>query len=179
MRFAPCVLLLATLSPAGPALAQVAGTAPTAPTAPTLTIGTTIYDPAGGEVGTIDTVAGDIVVISTGTHKVSLSTKSFGTGPKGAMISMTKAQLDAAASQAAIDAAAALKVKLVPGAQIHGVGGSVVVGSVKEVGDDYVDVTTPQGVARIPLTAFTIGAGGEIITGLTAAQFAAAVAAAK
>jgi hypothetical protein len=179
MRFSACVLLLAALSTAGPALAQVAGNATAAASVPDLKLGTTVYDPSGGEVGTIDTVAGDIVVVSTGTHKVSLSAKAFGTGPKGTMISMTKVQLDAAATKAATDAAAALKVKLVPGAQIYGVGGSAVVGSVKEVVDQFVDVTTPQGVARLPIAAFSIGTGGEIITGMTAAQFEAAVSAAK
>ncbi|MFA5966733.1 MAG: hypothetical protein WC804_22175 [Sphingomonas sp.] len=179
MRFAASVLFLAALVPAGPAFAQAAGSAPATASAPALKLGATIYDPAGGEVGTIDTIAGDVVVVSTGTHKVSLAAKAFGTGPKGLTIALTRAQLDAAAAQAATDAAAALKVKLAPGAQVHGVGGTAVVGAVKSVGDDFVDVTTPQGDARLPITAFSIGGTGEIIIGMTAAQFEAAVAPAK
>jgi hypothetical protein len=111
--------------------------------------------------------------------KVSLPAKAFGSGPKGAMIAMTRAQLDAAAVQAATDAAAALKLKLIAGAPVHGVGGSAVVGNVKTVEDQFVVVTTPKGSARLPIAAFGIGAGGEIIIGMTAAQFEAAVAAAK
>lgn len=71
--------------------------------------------------------------------------KIFGSGPKGAVLSMTRAEHHAAASQAAAGDAAALKLKLVPGAPVHGVAGNIAVGNVKAVEDQFVIVTTPKG----------------------------------
>lgn len=178
MRFTDSLFLGLVLATGSPALAQDTGTPAVAPT-PALTVGATVYDAAGGEVGTIDSVSGEIVVVSTGAAKVSLSAKSFGAGPKGPAIAMTKAQLETAAAQAATEAAAAVTAKLVPGATIHGVGGSNVVGTVKDTTDQFVDVTTPRGDVRLPRSAFTLGANGAIIIGMSAAEFDAAVAAAK
>lgn len=180
MRLIAGLVILAASTSAAPVLAQTAPppAAPAPVAAPSLAAGTTVYDPAGGVVGTIDSIVGDIVVVSTGTNKVSLAGNVFGTGPKGPIIAMTKAQLDAAAAQAAGNAAVALKTKLVPGTQIHGASGTVV-GTVKAVVDKFVDLDTPKGAVRLPMTAFAVGTAGEIVIGMTAEQFDAAVAAAK
>lgn len=175
MRLIAGLAILAASITAAPVLAQAV--APPAAQAPSLAPGATVYDPAGGVVGTIESVVGDIVVVSTGSNKVSLAKNVFGTGPKGPIVATTKAQLDAAAAQAAGNAAVALKTKLVPGAPIHGASGSVV-GTVKAVVDKFVDLDTPKGAVRLPMTAFTVGTAGEIVIGMTAEQFDAAVAAA-
>ncbi|MDB5708972.1 MAG: hypothetical protein JWL96_1042 [Sphingomonas bacterium] len=178
MRLMAGLVFLAASTSAAPVLAQAAPAAPPAAQAPSLAAGATIYDPAGGVVGTIDSIVGDIVVVSTGTNKVSLAKNVFGAGPKGPIISMTKVQLDAAAAQAASSAATTLKAKLVSGAQVHGASGTVV-GTVKAVVGQFVDLDTPKGAVRLPITAFTVGTTGDIIIGMTAEQFDAAVAAAK
>ncbi len=176
MRLIAGLVILAASTSAAPVLAQTAP--PPAAQAPSLAAGATVYDPAGDVVGTIDSIVGDIVVVSTGTNKVSLAKNVFGTGPKGPIVATTKAQLDAAATQAAGNAAVALKTKLVTGAQVHGASGTVV-GTVKAVVDKFVDLDTPKGAVRLPMTAFTVGTAGEIVIGMTAEQFDAAVAAAK
>src|SRR3569623_810496 len=116
------VVLLVTPTLSAPSLAQTSAAAP----APNLVSGATIYDPSGGVVGTIDSVLGDIVVVSTGTSKASLAKSAFGTGPKGPIVALTKAQLDAAAAQAATSATAALRTKLVVGAPLRGASGTVI-----------------------------------------------------
>ncbi|WP_222926958.1 hypothetical protein [Sphingomonas gilva] len=166
----------------GPLAAQTAAPAPVAqastPAKPTLTVGTTVYDTAGGVVGTIEAVNGDAVTLSTGTVKVAIPSASFGTSEKGTAIGMTKVELEAAAQAASADAQAALKSQLVAGAQIYGQSGATPVGTVKEASADLVTVTTPKGDVRLPVAAFA-ARDGKIIIGMTAAEFDAAVAGAS
>src|ERR1700712_1908944 len=97
----------AQTAPAG-SLPTTAATATTAtPTAVALAQGATVYDSAGGTVGTIDSVEGDFAVLATSKSKVRLPKSSFGAGTKGPMIGMTAAQVDQAAAQAAPQATAA------------------------------------------------------------------------
>lgn len=105
---------VAALGMAAPVLAQDAATAP-AETAPAQTAttetapaaeaaaakaGDTIYDQAGEVVGTIEKVEGSNFVISTGNNRATLALSVLGTGPKGHVIGLTKAQLDEAIVQA-------------------------------------------------------------------------------
>lgn len=91
-----------------PADAQAPATpdASTEPAAPegasdvNLTAGTKVYDSAGAEVGTIESVASGAVVVDTGNSKATLAENSFAPGPKGPVIGMTKQQLDEAVAQA-------------------------------------------------------------------------------
>lgn len=164
---------------AAPLAAQTA--APAAPAAqaaakPTLAVGTTVYDPAGGTVGTIEAVSADAVTLSTGTTKVALPASAFGTSEKGTAIGMTKVELEAAAQSAAASASAAVKSKLVAGAQVYGQSGASSIGTVKDAAGDLVTLTTPKGDVRLPVAGFAAGADGKIVIGMSAAEFDAAVA---
>jgi preprotein translocase subunit YajC len=175
MKFAMTVALGALM--AAPLAAQTATPAPAAQAAakPTLAVGTTVYDPAGGTVGTIEAVSADAVTLSTGTTKVALPATAFGTSEKGTAIGMTKAELEAAAASAAAGATSALKSKLVAGAQVYGQSGATPIGTVKDAAGDLVTLTTPKGDVRLPVAGFAAGADGKIVIGMTAAEFDAAV----
>lgn len=179
MRAIPLALasLVFAASAAGAQQAPAAPAAAATPAAPALAAGSKVYDPQGAEIATIDSVAGDNVVVSTGTNKVTIPASSFGTSPNGPVIAATRAQLDAAAAQAAAANKAALDAQLVAGADVRGVSG-IVVGKVKSRDESGVLLTTPKGDVRVPLTSFTTASNGAVI-GMTAAEFDAAVAAAK
>lgn len=152
-----------------PAAAPAAAPAQAA-TAPS--VGATVYDAQGNEVGKIEKVENGNVVVFTGTSRAAIALTSFGTSPKGPTLGMTKAELDAA-SQAS--AATEVRSKLTPGADVHGKNGAVL-GKVKAVEGDTVIVTAASGTAeaRVPLTGFGVNAQGVFI-GMTQAEFDAAV----
>lgn len=85
---------------AAPAAAPADAAASAAPAGATaqLTPGATVFDTQGGTVGTIEAVNGTDVVVSTGTAKASIPVASFGQGANGPVLSLTKAQLEAAVS---------------------------------------------------------------------------------
>lgn len=162
-------------APAAEAQATAQATPTPAPGAkPVITVGTTVYDPAGGTVGTIEAVSADAVTLSTGTTKVALPASAFGTSEKGTAIGMTKVELEAAAASAAAGASSALKSQLVAGAQVYGQSGETPIGTVKEAAADLVTLTTPKGDVRLPINGFA-SSGGKIVIGMTAAEFDAAV----
>ena len=167
---------LGTAATAQTTPAPAAGAPAAAAAKPNLTAGTTIYDSTGAEAGTIDSVSGDLVVVSTGTNKISMPAASFGAGEKGPVVSVTKAQIDAAATQAAAQQQAALKSALVVGAAVKGTGGAAV-GTVKSIAGDNVVVESAKGPVSVPSKLFTAGPGGLTVA-MTAAEFEAAAAAA-
>lgn len=63
--------------------------------------GTAVIDAKGGSVGTIEAVEGDMVTVATPKVKAKLPKSAIAMGPNGAVISMTQAQLEAAAQGAA------------------------------------------------------------------------------
>ena len=178
------VFLLCAVAIAGPAIGQTAPTpapsatpAPAATAAPQVRVGAAIVDSSGAEVGTVDQVAGDVVTVNTGTNKVGVPLGNFAAGPNGLVLGNTKAQLDAAAAQVAAQTQAQVKTRLVPGAEVRGTGG-IVLGTVKSADGESATITSKQGDVRLPLTGLAVGPNG-LVAGLTAAQFEAAVAAAK
>jgi preprotein translocase subunit YajC len=158
---------------AAPLAAQNA--APAAAAA-SVTAGAKVFDAQGGEVGTVDSVTGGVAVVNTGTNKVGLPLASFGTGANGPVISMTKTELDAAASQAAQQSAEALKAQLTPGATVYGRSGADV-GKIKEADAEYVTVERPKGSVKLPMSAFGKGDKGVMIS-MTAEELDAAMASA-
>ena len=62
--------------------------------------GAAVYDPKGGSVGKVESVAADGVVVSTGTVKAKIPASSLGKSDKGLVIAMTKTQFEAAAKKA-------------------------------------------------------------------------------
>jgi len=70
-------------------------------TAADIRTGIQVVDQAGGAVGTIESVDGTGAVVATGTVRAKLPLTSFGRNNQGLVISLTRAQLEAAAQQAA------------------------------------------------------------------------------
>jgi preprotein translocase subunit YajC len=62
--------------------------------------GAEVYDPKGGAVGKVESVAADGVVVSTGSVKAKIPAKAIGKGDKGLVIAMTKSEFEAAAKKA-------------------------------------------------------------------------------
>lgn len=168
MRF-PKSLMAAALTAAAftlPATAQAADTAAK------VAVGAAVSDTAGNPVGTIEQVNGDLAVLSTGANKVSLPLTSFGTGPKGPVIAMTKAEVDAAASGAAAAQKQELVASLSSGATVSDTTGAKV-GTVEAVEGEFATIATANSKVRLPLTAFAKGATGPVIA-MTAAELEAA-----
>lgn len=156
------------------ALAQAA---PSNQTAPALEVGAVVYDPQGGEAAKIDGINGNYVVINTGTNKATLPRTSFGKGPKGPVIGMTSAQLDAAVSASLAKSAASLESALVPGAEVLGKAGAVV-GNVKEIVGEQVVLEHAQGAVSFNKKSFAV-TSGKLTLLLTASELEAAIQAAK
>ena len=167
-------LIGALLVPAG-ALAQAAP-APAAAAA-SLAVGGMVYDPQGGEVGTIESVSGEAVVVNTGANRATLPKSAFGSGAKGPTVNATKAQLDAAVAQVAAKTDAALDAALVAGAPVLGKAGSPV-GTIKEVNGDNILLDRPSGPVTLTKQFFAAGANGLTLK-LTAAELDAAAKAAS
>lgn len=165
-------LLLAAAAVAAP-MGATAQTAAPAPAAVTVTTGATVYDTAGGVVGTIASTDGTNAVIDTGTVKAAIPLTSLGKGAKGPVLAMTKAQLDAAAGQQQAQATAEFKSKLVAGATVYGTGGSSL-GTIKSVDASGITLTTANGEAKLPASGFGPGPQG-ITLGMSADQLAAAM----
>lgn len=65
-----------------------------------IAVGTPVSDQAGGSVGKVAAVAGDLVTVQTASSKAQLPKTAFAQGPSGLVIAMTATQLDAAAKAA-------------------------------------------------------------------------------
>ncbi|HVI97893.1 MAG TPA: hypothetical protein VM657_02380 [Sphingomonas sp.] len=173
MKFSAALFLGASLLVASPAMAQ---NAPAASQAAKPVAGAVIYDPQGGEIGTIESVTAEAVVVNTGTNQVALPPAAVGSNEKGLVASTTKADLDAAAAKAHADAQAHLQALLSPGTAVNSSDGQPV-GTVKAADPQYVTVTTSQGVdVKLPANAFSVGQTGGLTIAMTAANFNAAVA---
>lgn len=70
-----------------------------AATAAEIKTGATVNDQKGGEVGKVESVDAEGVVVSTGTVRAKIPASSFGISEKGLVISMTRAELEAAAKK--------------------------------------------------------------------------------
>ncbi|MEZ5735764.1 MAG: hypothetical protein R3E09_08160 [Novosphingobium sp.] len=162
--------LMGVLTMPAAALAQDAAAAE----APELAVGTTVYDPQGGEVGTIEKLIGGNVVVFTGKNRATLGAASFVKGPNGPVIGMTKEQLDTAIEQAAAKADAAMAAALVLGAEVRSKDG-VVVGSVKEIeGDNVIVELSEESAITLKKEHLTVDDKGLKLF-MTAQQFQAAV----
>ncbi|MET0245414.1 MAG: hypothetical protein ABW182_01575 [Sphingomonas sp.] len=169
-----------TMVPAGAALAQDAAPAPAqaapapAQVAAAPAAGATVYDNQGLEIGKIESVADGNAVVFTGTNRASIPLSKFGASPKGPTLALTKAELDAAAAQAAAAGAEQLRAQLKPGTQVHGSAGAVLA-TVKALDGDNVVLTAGSREVRVPINGFGINAQGVFIN-MSQAQFDAAVA---
>jgi hypothetical protein len=159
-----------------PTIATAQGTPAAAATSQPLVAGSTVYDPQGGEVGKIDSVAGDNVVLDTGTSKATLLKSAFGTSPKGPTVNATKAQIDSMVAAASAKTNAALDAALVPGAQVFGKAGNLI-GTVKSVEGGQVVLDRAEGPVSLTRQAFAL-TSGRVTISMTAAELDAAAKAA-
>ncbi|MEE4450116.1 hypothetical protein [Novosphingobium resinovorum] len=164
--FAPA----AVMAQAAPAAAPAASaSAPANPTA-----GAKVFDAAGGEVGTVEAVQGDIVTVSTGTARAGLPKNAFVTRDKGLTIGMTKAELESAVNGAKAENTAAKDSAIVADAPIKSSDG-VVLGTVSKVEGDNVTLALSGGsAAQLKKSYLGLGADGSLALGMTAADFAKA-----
>jgi preprotein translocase subunit YajC len=165
MKINKIIALTALGLAAAPLAAQDAApaAAAAAPAAASVAAGAKVFDAQGGEVGTVDSVTNGVAVVNTGTNKVGLPLASFGAGASGPTISMTKAELDTAASQAAQKSAADLKAQLATGATVYGRAGETI-GTIKAADAEFVTITRPKGEVKLPITAFGKGDKGVMIS---------------
>jgi hypothetical protein len=141
-----------------------------------IAVGAVVYDPQGGEVGKVDSVSGDNVVIDTGTNKATLPKTSFGKGKNGPTISATKADIDAAVAASLAQANAARDAALIVGAEVRGKAGTPI-GTIKEVTASQVVLNRPSGMVSLNKALF-ISQNGSVVLQLTAAELDAAAQAA-
>jgi hypothetical protein len=173
MKLRRCVVSAALVAAAFTfsATAQAAEPAAAAATAK-VAVGASVSDTAGNPVGTIESVSGDLAVLSTGTNKVSLPLSSFGAGEKGPVIAMTRAEVDAAAAGAQATAQNEVVAQVSKGATVTDPQGGTV-GTIESVEGEFATVATASSKVRLPLTAFGKGANGPVIA-MTAAELDAA-----
>jgi len=93
----PPAAAAAEAQPSAQASAPAAAGAVTAATAADVITGAQVRDTAGGVVGTVETVDADSAIVSTGTVRADVPIASFGRNGQGLVLSMTRAQLEAAA----------------------------------------------------------------------------------
>lgn len=147
--------------------------APTPPPPPAVPVelaaGVTVTDTAEGEVGTITAVEGDFVIVKTDKYDVRLPKASFTTTPDGAIIALTRAQLNAGVEQAMAQTGPVLAM----GATVRDTAGAVV-GTVEEFDEQFATIKLASSTqVRLPVDAFARGQQGPIIA-MTAAELEAA-----
>ncbi len=164
---------LACMAVSAPALAQEAVEAQNGE----VTVGSTVYGPQDGIVGTVERIEGTNVVVNTGTMEATLPANVFAIGENGPVIGVSKADLEAAIVAAQQEAAAALDAALVPAASLYSADGQVV-GTVTEVGADGLVVVehNTAGPIQLPKDQMTVQDGNVTLLA-TAAALEAAVSA--
>lgn len=129
-------------------------------------------------LGTVKLADASGVVVTTPTGDVKVPKNAFFVAQNGLQTSFTADQFAAAmqqASQASAADDAAVTAALKPGAEVRGLQGTAVLGTVKSFDAANVVVTTTSGDVALPRSAFSMGASG-LTAAYTADQFAAAVA---
>lgn len=178
MKFIATALLIGTAA-APAALAQTAPATPapaaqTAPKGPA--VGVMVKDTAGADVGTIESIDGELALVNTGTNKVRYPLNAMTATPTGPIIALTKAQLDASYAEQQAKAAAELQTRLAAGTEVFARDGSTKLGTIKAVDAEFVTLTTTAGKdVRLPKGGFATGKVGLVI-GMTAPEFTAATA---
>lgn len=175
-RIIAAALAAASLVPFA-AHAQDAAADAAAP-AVTPTVGAKVFDQQGGEVGTIETVDAANAVVNTGAKKATLPLAAFGKNEKGLLLSMNKAQLEAAVTAAEAKTASATTGALVADAQVKSADG-VVVGTIQKVEGDNVTLALTEGSpVTITKQYLTAQPDGSLALTMNADAFKAAVASA-
>lgn len=168
-------LLVPAAALAAPATAPAA--APAGPaTAADIVTGAKVFDSQGAEIGSVESVQGDNVVVAAGAHRATLTKSAFAKSAAGLSVNATKAQLEAAMADASAKAGASLDTALVANAEVKSQDGAVV-GTIKQVQGDQVILDRPDGAVSLTRQFFAADASGLTLR-MTAAQLDAAAKAA-
>lgn len=151
-------------------MAQDQGAAPAASAAAAPSVGAKVYDPAGDEVGTVETVQGGVVTVNTGTARAGLPATAFAMREKGPTISMTKAQLEAAVSGAAGQNDTAKEAAMVADAPIKSSDG-VVLGTISKIAGDDITVQLSNGSSAVLKKSYLGLVNNSLTLGMTAEAF--------
>ncbi len=143
--------------------------------APAISVGMAVVDDAGAPVGQVESVEGGDVLVRTDRHQARIPRASLRLNRGRLVLSMTRAQLNAAVDRLA---PSPVMVELVPGVTVRGTGG-VVAGTIESVAEDHVILRLVSGVAvRLPRSSVGADAEGGIIS-VTAAELQQMVAGAS
>lgn len=159
--------------PTGVAVAKTEKAA-AAPAPATVKVGAAVVGKDNQTAGTIAQITAQAIVIDTGTNKVPVPVAAVGVNPKGLWIGMTKAELDAAFVASSAQAQTNFSAQLAPGKMVHGKNGAML-GTIKRVEGEFVDLTTARGDVRLPKSGFGPGADGVAQLGLTQDELFAAM----
>jgi hypothetical protein len=136
-----------------------------------LPIGSSVYDPQGNVVGTIQSVQPDAVVLLVGSDKITLGLSSFRTRDGRLMIGLSRQALEAANARIQQNGDAEVRPLLTAGASIYDENGAVA-GTVTAVDGDRISIKVDTITATFPISAFSKGPKGPQIKG-NAADFSA------
>lgn len=145
------------------------------PASAEVTSGATVYSPTGAEVGTVEAVNGDNIVLNTGNMTAALPSSAFGEGEKGPTIAWEKADLEAAIAASQQQSTAALDAALVAGTELFSADGVALgtVSTVSEQGNVVVEHKT-AGSIQLPKAQFALNEG-KLTFAATAAELDAAI----
>ena len=162
MRRTAIALLLMMLGAAEPVAAQVQSP---------VSVGATVFDLQGGEVGTVVSISGDAAVVSTGPARVTLGLTSFRVRNGRLTIGLTRAGLEEAGRGVQARGDEEVRRLLTPGANIYDRDGAVAA-TVESVDGTRVAIVAGSIRAVLPISVFARGPRGPQING-TAEAFQA------
>src|SRR3954470_11069998 len=131
---------------------------PAAPAGATMTVGMSVKDTAGGDVGTVTKVEPGFVTVKTDKHEARLPAASF-TPHQGTLVfAMTRDQLNAEIEKSL----AAAQTKIAAGAAVSDASGGAV-GTITAVDAQWVTVKLVSGTElRLPRSAVAPGPNGGV-----------------
>lgn len=132
-----------------------------------VTAGAKVLGPQGGEVGTVASVDGDMVILRTDRHEIQLPASSFTVTDDGLLFAMTREQVNAQVDQMLAQADAVITV----GALVRDRDGAIV-GPIEQVDADAVVVKVGETLVRLPKPAVAPGPQGPVV-GVTVAEIRA------
>ncbi|WP_129792830.1 hypothetical protein [Sphingosinicella sp. CPCC 101087] len=141
--------------------------------AQTIQVGATVKDPQGGEVGTVESVDSEFVVVRTDRHAARLPVSSFTPTEEAVLFGLTRDQLNSQLDQAIAQAQQAIQV----GAMVHDRNGAPI-GAIETTDAETVTVKLGEQPIRLPRSSVAPGQNGLRI-GATLADLQAQIAAAS
>jgi hypothetical protein len=141
--------------------------------AQTIQVGATVKDPQGGDVGTVESVDGEYVVVRTDRHAARLPVSSFTPTEEAVLFGLTRDQLNSQLDQAIAQAQQAIAV----GAMVHDRDGAPI-GAIESADAESVTIKLGEQPIRLPRASVAPGANGLRI-GASLAELQAQIAAAS